>query len=153
MPLVRVRYSLNHNGAVLRESTLKALGPALQVAVANRLSCDDEGGELAPDHVEVLFSEASSFDVSAFQVIIDVEAMHFKSRHENFKERISSMGEDVRNMLPGHVSFGLWAKLNNAAWTEDVASDFSFQAAYEGGTVDSSLPPTAFEPRPGPWNK
>lgn len=137
MPIAHVRYKLRQQGHVLQLSTVAALGPALQSAVANRLSCTGDG-ELTPDHVEVVFDEGSPFDVGDFQVFIDVEANHFPLRdagdvelnEPDFATRSLYLAEDIRQMLPMHVSFGLWVKLVNAKWEEHFGQR-GFQHVYE----------------------
>lgn len=128
MPLVRVRYSLEHEGHVLRPKVLEGLGESIRIAVAMHLSCRQ--GELVPDDIEVFFEEASPYDVSGYQVMIDVEAMYYPQRDKgddklgenNFASRVSNLRDDLHQMLPMHVGFGLWVKLVNAQWADRAAS-------------------------------
>ncbi len=116
MPLVKVHYQLEHEGHVLDTRVLEGLGASLAFAVAANLTCSDKDGDLSAEDIEVLFFPASPFNSSGYQVLVEVEATHFPDRNKNFEDRIRILGLDIRQMLPRHVSFGLWAKLNNAAW-------------------------------------
>lgn len=113
MPLVQVKYRQE----AAKHMSLE-LGMTLCHGVAFALTCDDDDGQLAPGDVEVHFSEMSFFDICEFDVVIDVEAKHFPSRHINFDERATELEGIISRTLPKGLSFGLWVKLNNAAWRQ-----------------------------------
>lgn len=121
MPLVKVRYR-----DTVPEAVLKGLGSLLCAAVAEQLTCNDDGGQLTPNDIEVQFDACSPYDVVLHDLTIDVEAMHFPlrdkgdpdQRESDFETRVWRIREDLVSAIPIGNTFGLWVKLSNAQWAE-----------------------------------
>jgi hypothetical protein len=113
MPLVRVRYA-----ATIEDPVLEALRDQLPEAVAAALTCDDEGGNLTADDIEVFFDQQSRWDVVPYHVIsLDVEAMEYPDRARSLERRTEKLRQAVATMLDHSHNFGLWVKLVHAYWT------------------------------------
>ena len=121
MPLVRVRH--NVTGAEDGTRFLETFGPRLRVIVASSLTCHDEGGELSEEDVEVVFEEASRFDIGAFDINIKVEVMRFPAREADLNERTAKLGLAIADLLipEQSPSFGLLVKMIDAGWYEKGA--------------------------------
>lgn len=92
MPLVNVTYNPN---AIL-EQHLKPLGNCLRLKVAWALTCEDEGGSLTPDDIEVRFHAVGPHDINASDLMIEVFANDFPSRRRNIQDRAEAIAEAVR---------------------------------------------------------
>lgn len=126
MPLVvHVYYNSKRYFLYSDNGRLLPLGSALAQAIANHLTCDDEGGELTQSKVKVMFHEYSRCDTRSFDFVFEIKAMYFSARQANLQERVLALRDSIRGILPGMLSFGLWVKLNSAGWYADTNSAWS----------------------------
>ncbi len=116
MPLVRVR----HN-AGMYESMLAEMGGLIAHLVATNLSVEEEDGHLKESDIEVIFDEKKPYDRVKHDLLVDIEAYHYPSRHGNRQERVEQILAGIKSAYGGSV--GVWLKIEaGAAWAESPAT-------------------------------
>ncbi|HUD20531.1 MAG TPA: hypothetical protein VMQ44_00470 [Candidatus Saccharimonadales bacterium] len=86
-------------GPKFDQSFLSILAAALPAIVASGLTCDDPGGQLEPEHVDVITHRLSKDDVVRREITIDIEANRFQSRQENLAERQGQILDEVSKFV------------------------------------------------------
>ena len=120
MPLVLVTANGFRCSGMVVGSGLKTIGELLTVWVADALTCEDPGGHLAKDDIEVRFSMRSGLDVGGEQYALEVIvfANDFPSRRQNLEERCCAVRDKLRTTLTPDVHGSVWIRLAPAAFAE-----------------------------------
>ena len=120
MPLVIV----TAKRGLLRNGSRQSLGEHLANVVAGALSCDDEGGVLSSDDIEVRFQDVSPHTYNAKPFAIEIFANDYPSRRANLADRTARIANNVRNArsVPRSVVKGgggfVWVLLGTGGFVE-----------------------------------
>ena len=90
---------VNRNPGVFDDHQLRVLVDDLPVTVADYLSCDDPGGKLTPQDIEVWVQDFGPFDVNTKDVEIIIWANLYPGREANLDDRRQCIIEDVVRAL------------------------------------------------------
>jgi hypothetical protein len=117
VPNVRVKYLPK----VFRQYIWE-IRDSLREIVANALTCDDAGGQLVPNDIEVKMVEMTDSDIFNYALGIDISAMFFPSRMANLEERRSQIEKAIVPLLFRRgLKFYACVELSPTAWGESVS--------------------------------
>ncbi len=113
MPLAMLRCSNR-----VPDNAVEALVAAIPVALAEAFDCEDEGGDLTPNDIEVEVSTVGPKDRNDYDVCITVFANDFPSRKANHDERRQRMQDALAQHVPADMTGYLWTLLAPASFGE-----------------------------------
>lgn len=120
MPLVQVRFG----GPEVDEAAYKNLleiNEALASYVADALHVkSNPAAHLTPDDIEIDIEKFPVVRKNRKNVEIRIEAMTFPERVANKRERCVQLLQDVRRILPSHLSVSIWLVLVEAEYIESL---------------------------------
>jgi len=116
MPLVVV----NRNPETVSDELLREILANLPAIVAGRLTCEDPGGELTVEDVEVWVRNSGPIDVNTKDLEIIIWANLFPDRLVNLGYRNSMMCFDLSQSahIPIRIKGFIWTLLQNGSFTE-----------------------------------
>jgi hypothetical protein len=114
MPLVVV----GKNPEVVTDEILKKLVRDLPGMVAKTLGCDDPGGDLTPQDIEVWVQDFGPHDINTKDVEIIIWANFYLGRAKNLSLRRRLLGRLIRDTLPREIKGFVWVLLNPASFGE-----------------------------------
>jgi hypothetical protein len=119
MPLVLVTANRTRFPS-LTDAYLRPIGELITTWVANILTCDDPGGKLTPNDIEVRFQDRSLLDVGGDQHALEVIvfANDFPSRRQNLDERCRQLQDYFKAALMPDLHGYVWIRLAPAAFVE-----------------------------------
>ena len=117
MPLVQVLM----NDAI-NEDLFSQYANGLRDLVAGALTCDDAGGNLASNDIEVSFrirDENRDFDgKTKYDVQITVFANYYPLRQDTLQDRTDHINRGVVDIFPGGLTGYVWVLLAPAGFSE-----------------------------------
>lgn len=114
MPLVVV----NRNPEVLTDELLKSLVASLPSFVANVLTCNDPGGDLTPQDIEVWVQDFGPHDINTKDVEIIIWANLYPERQKTLELRRRFLCSELRFLLPKEIGGFVWILLQPASYGE-----------------------------------
>ena len=106
---------------VVRSDTVapEVLQPILELlpeVVAESLTCNDPGGQLSAEDIEVLFRDGHDYDCGGppqhpYHLQIRIFANDFPSRRNNLDTRRTVLIENLRSVVPRDLNVYIWILL------------------------------------------
>ncbi len=114
MPLVVV----NRNPKKLNDEQLKILVSSLPESVASILTCNDPGGHLRAEDIEVWVQDFGPYDVNIKDVEIIIWANLCPGRHATLNLRLNLLCNLISHVLPKEIKGFIWILLQPGSFGE-----------------------------------
>lgn len=117
MPLVTLRRSQR-----VPDEVVDALVKAIPVAVSESLDCNDLGGDLTPDDIEVEVGTIGPLDRNRYDICVNVIANDYPERKASLEVRRQHLQAALIRHIPGGLTGYVWVRLCPASFGEFVGS-------------------------------